>query len=664
MKSLHVLTLLALTVACLACGRNVDTATDAATGDDSATTWPAPSATLSPQQRRVIDEVVKLPSLDHHLRVYGLPEALTPGAQVFSADAESGAAALPLTEPSWFFYIDDAPRALFGHGVRYVLLGAQTGSLTVLPAQAWPERGGVALFGASENGQPSPNLVYATDAGTAGQRKGSLTAPLADAIAGPPLCPDGKPGKRYALLIRGAGENQHVMENSLNMVKAALLVAGAGDFAISEAKAGKYNSLADDIDAAVKAISGKVRCCDEVLVYIIGHGHRLVRPMADNGKGQSADWLRVDETGTVLSAGGGKYGSPYTGKVAPNAPSRWQFFVKAGVTIDADKLFAMLGKLVSCHTTLVVESCFSGALIDEMAGQKGVAAALTSQARTTPSPTDDDASAVGPATEALLAGLKVAAGSDLAGQLGAKWAADKSKNKFTTAAEDPRGGKDAGQYPTASTDASGKKIFSAWPQQYKRDDSATPCPCCGNGIKEAGEGCDPGGTTPVLCPAEQICLPWCECAVCTKSTTTTVPTESEPGKTCGTGTPVKVSYTVAPASGGYKLQATLSATFATPAQSGMFVRLVRQDGAKLYMGAIGTQYSAFVLDSKGKKTAAFPCTGTQLTGADGPGWSVVAEPVLATAFSGVTAAQVDLTDGNCAGDIDIGLPPSPGACPW
>ena len=169
----------------------------------------------------------------------------------------------------------------------------------------------------------------------------------------------------------------------------------------------------------------------------------------------------------------------------------------------------------------------------------------------------------------------------------------------------------------------------------------------------------------VACPvAGHLCLQDCTCAVCTKGHDGTIPTRSAPGKAC-TGTPVKASYTVTPGADGtsHKLQATLSATFTSPTQSGMFVRLVRQDGAKLYVGAIGKQYTAYLRDKGGKLVASYPCSGTQTAAPDPPGWVVTADPIPTDALKTVISAQIEVTDGNCSGSFDAGLPGG-GACPW
>lgn len=47
-------------------------------------------------------------------------------------------AAIPVESPSWFFWIDDEPGALFDHANRFVLVDRATGELTVHDARWWP----------------------------------------------------------------------------------------------------------------------------------------------------------------------------------------------------------------------------------------------------------------------------------------------------------------------------------------------------------------------------------------------------------------------------------------------------------------------------------------------------------------------------------------------
>lgn len=46
--------------------------------------------------------------------------------------------AVKLREPAWFFWIDDDPKALFGHPTRYVLIDAASGKVKVLARDWWP----------------------------------------------------------------------------------------------------------------------------------------------------------------------------------------------------------------------------------------------------------------------------------------------------------------------------------------------------------------------------------------------------------------------------------------------------------------------------------------------------------------------------------------------
>ena len=95
----------------------------------------------------VVNEVVRPDSLDHQLIVYMLREPFEAGTEVspYAPDAlPDDVTSLPylipqmLGEDEWFFWIDDAPGAQFGHSTRYVFVGVETGDVRVIESQWWP----------------------------------------------------------------------------------------------------------------------------------------------------------------------------------------------------------------------------------------------------------------------------------------------------------------------------------------------------------------------------------------------------------------------------------------------------------------------------------------------------------------------------------------------
>jgi hypothetical protein len=613
-------------------------------------------------QKRVIDEVVQLATLDHDLRVYGLPEPLTPGAAILPAAAPAGAPPIGTSEPTWLFFIDDRPRAYYGHAVRYVTVGAQSGKLAVLELDSWPVRGGEPVYN-TDAGDDSPHLVYTTGS------TASIPPPPPPNVPPPPppprsriCCPDGAEPARIALVIQGSGAASHVIKNTAALAQKTL--AGAG-FATTLIANTTVKGVTDALKAFVKDMSGKMRCCDEVVVYLNGHGHRLVERMDARGK-LTGEWVRVNEAGAVVSNSGSVTAGVVP--VPPNAPSRWQYFISPDQFLPADKIFALLAQLKTCHLTLVVESCHSGAIVDETDKLlPNAERVLTSQNRAAPSPTDGGPKDQGPQTGAMFGALKLAKDHDLGDQLDAAHANADAGNKFVVKGmADPAKSGHMKGYADGRTVKDGKKTFHAFPQRHERS-KETPCPCCGDGRVQAPEECDWGKCSPTACKGATERPKTCLCATstppaddCSGGGDGAVQTESVPG-TPRPDTPAKVGYKITHnPDGSVKVVASLTGQFNSTLQSGMFLRFERGDGAKAYFGTIGTQVSAFALDKNGKKIATCPCSLQPLAGG---GSEVTAASVPAADLKGVTGASVEVTDGNCFGSLATDLAAA-GGCPW
>ena len=150
-------------------------------------------------------------------------------------------------------------------------------------------------------------------------------------------------------------------------------------------------------------------------------------------------------------------------------------------------------------------------------------------------------------------------------------------------------------------------------------------------------------------------------SACTQSFSLDLPLMSSPTQSCGT-MKTQGQYGVTPGDSGKDtvdvvLEAPLAAT-----NSGAFVGLLTSDGHKIYIGGAGDRYPAFELDEHGQKICDFPATGSRAMAGGDTKWTI-SVTVPAASLSNVRSAAIDVTNGNCAGTVDIDLPHSQ-SCPW
>ncbi|OGF08760.1 MAG: hypothetical protein A2W00_13405 [Candidatus Eisenbacteria bacterium RBG_16_71_46] len=158
------------------------------------------------QAKDIVIHQVTLPSPDNsEIRVYGAQSYVPPGTSL--RQGTGGAPDLaPVTQDSWYFWIDDAPDALFGHGFRHVLVDAKTGSLTNGGGgQYWPVIGGVAHYRGWLDRESTPDLIWPVPpVPTARPRpdRGALELPRWFAPGGPGV----EPGAPAPLAVQNAAK--------------------------------------------------------------------------------------------------------------------------------------------------------------------------------------------------------------------------------------------------------------------------------------------------------------------------------------------------------------------------------------------------------------------------------------------------------------------------
>ena len=97
----------------------------------------------------VLDEVVHPEELSQPTIVFGLSKPLQPADELHpyeKAGFEPFAEHIGIEDETWFFWIDDAPGAMFVHPNRFVLVKRDSGGLTVQEQQWWPVLNGEGLW--------------------------------------------------------------------------------------------------------------------------------------------------------------------------------------------------------------------------------------------------------------------------------------------------------------------------------------------------------------------------------------------------------------------------------------------------------------------------------------------------------------------------------------
>jgi hypothetical protein len=101
-----------------------------------------------------------------NLRILGPQQPLPAGVAIEPAldllnPAMTAIVRMTTTAPVWFFFADATPGTVYGHSVRYAMVDAQTGAVTIASQQSWPNLNGCHFYGNEPDNLTSPDLVLA-----------------------------------------------------------------------------------------------------------------------------------------------------------------------------------------------------------------------------------------------------------------------------------------------------------------------------------------------------------------------------------------------------------------------------------------------------------------------------------------------------------------------
>ncbi len=213
---------------------------------------------LSYKQARklLLNKVIRPSSLrpGDALIAFRLPKALKAGQRV--APYRGRGPTFKAKGPTWFFWIDDDPKARFEHRTRYVFIDAITGKVRVLTQQWWPLVSGKAPWYAFNTYWNKANWAFSTEQPLRRTSARSTLTPLARA-AGTAEC---------AVIVQGSDDTKTGFAEDANGMEEVIKVT----FGLNTRKLLPPNNNKSDFENAVHSLAEDG--CTNMLVYITSHG--------------------------------------------------------------------------------------------------------------------------------------------------------------------------------------------------------------------------------------------------------------------------------------------------------------------------------------------------------------------------------------------------------
>jgi len=304
--------------------------------------------------------------------VYGFESAL-PSGTIITAPRAMGDENFTLQSGTWFFFLDSAPWAPFGHDTRFVMIDGATGNFTVSNETMYPIIDGRDYWKSVDERLDAANVLYPEDAADYLGLPANLSGesayyvrfyPMAGtetavSVGEQPVCC--RESKKYALIMTGSNDSmfQADTERMYNHLKSS----GFADADITYLAAKDGVAGSDGITsvaalaAALGNLSEKAKCCDEVFIYLAGHGAQdrvwKYRHKATN----ETRWIR-----RLTDLGGTPGDWEYT-----NTYGYFHNIDVLGGEANSQALASFIKSMNSCKITVMYQSCFSGAAAPTLA---------------------------------------------------------------------------------------------------------------------------------------------------------------------------------------------------------------------------------------------------------------------------------------------------------
>lgn len=264
--------------------------------------------------------------------VVGSQQPLPAGTRLATDDPVAGGAPgeVILTAPSWLFFIDEYVAATFGHPVRHVLVSDTDGAVTVLDRAYWPRPNDVDLWASLEDRLGDDTIQEPT------VRLGPPAGAQSLAVGAPPSARHAIPGcnasnsQTFLIVVRGTDENIFI-EAAAKMEQA---LQPAAVYSVVPLPNADFRDL---MKAAIATLSPQMDLCDTLVVYVTSHGGW------DEQVDEASGNIMYKRSDAALGA----------------AQTQWN----AGSDI-----LLPLRRMTPCHLLVIVDACYSGAMLDPKVG--------------------------------------------------------------------------------------------------------------------------------------------------------------------------------------------------------------------------------------------------------------------------------------------------------
>jgi len=337
---------------------------------------------------------------DNDYYVYMVDSIIESGAFI-SIPRPEGDYNLTLDRDIWLFYIDEQPLAPFAHPTHIVFVDVDDAEYIVYDEEYYPIIDGVSYWSTLEERENEENVIYPAEpefdmeelnfsAGVEYKYTFDyLGAPGSGVPAGTPvpfdddLCCEGVEKKKYGLVVQGYDEQMFKSDtvNAYNMLATrgysnadiTYLTANAGD-ALSDGQ-----TTLESVGEALVNIANNAKCCDEVFIYLSGHGASVTHWQYKHKTTGETKWIRNlgQLTGGAANweytGNSGKYHritlNPEFTTPAPEGEGTVSHGSSDGGRAWSWEFAAFLNKMDSCYITFMYFSCYSGVAAPTLAGK-------------------------------------------------------------------------------------------------------------------------------------------------------------------------------------------------------------------------------------------------------------------------------------------------------